>query len=75
MKRMKNWLFIKERESQKWLLWGELPKERIKEGRKVRYVQRRWIYPKPENVSPFIECHKIIDAESEEEAWQKLSLT
>lgn len=71
---MESFLFIKERESQKWFLWGELPRERYKEGRKIRYVLRNWIFPKPEAVSPFIETHKIIKAETKEEAWQNLNL-
>jgi len=71
---MESYLFVKERESQKWYLWGELSHIRFKDGRKVRYILRNSIFPKPENVSPFIEAHKIIKAESKEEAWQNLNL-
>jgi hypothetical protein len=71
---MESYLFIKERESQKWYLWGELPRDRFKDGRKIRCILRKWIFPKPESVSPFIEAHKIIQAESKEEAWQNLNL-
>jgi len=72
---MESYLFIKERETQQWLLWRELRRESYKDGRKIRYYLRTSIYPKPEAVSPFIEAHKIIKAESEEEAWQNLNLT
>ena len=71
---MESYLFIKERESQKWCLWGVLSREHYKDGRKICYYLRKWIFPKPESVSPFIESHKIIQAESEEEAWQNLNL-
>jgi len=71
---MESYLFIKERESQKWYLWGELSRDRYKDGRKIRYLLRKWIYPKPEVVSPFIESHKIVQAETKEEAWQNLNL-
>jgi len=70
---MESYLFIKERESQHWCLWGELSRDRFKDGRKVRSILRKWIYPKPESVSPFIEAHKIIQAETKEEAWQNLN--
>jgi len=71
---MESYLFIKERESQEWILHSELRRESFKDGRKTRYILKTSIYPKPEAVSPFIEAHKIIKAESEEEAWQKLNL-
>lgn len=74
MNLLDSYLFIKERESQKWYLCGELPRERYKDGRKIHYYLKKWIFPEPENVSPFIETHKIIQAESKEEAWQNLSL-
>ena len=72
---MESYLFIKERESQKWYLWGELRRESFKDGRKTRYYLKTSIYPNPEAISPFIETHKIIKAESKEEAWQNLNLT
>lgn len=70
---MESYLFIKERESQRWYLSCELPRGRFKDGRKIRFILRKWILPKPEAVSPFIEAHKIIQAESEAEAWQNLN--
>lgn len=71
---MESYLFLKERESQNWFFSHILPRDRFKDGRKVKYLVQTYIYPKPENVSPFIEAHKIIKAESEEEAWQNLNL-
>jgi len=63
---------IKERESQRWTIagmteWGE---ETDYSGRraKKRRVQKSWVIPKPENVSPFIEQHKIVEANTIEEA-------
>jgi hypothetical protein len=68
------WLIVKERESQQWYVLGptkwetELYYPPGKSRMKKRAVQRSWVYPKPEHVSPFIEAHKVIDAHTEEEA-------
>jgi len=70
---MNSYLFIKERESRAWILHGIIPMEHYKEGRKIRYYNKTSIYPKPEDISPFIEEHKIIESESEEESWQILN--
>jgi len=71
---MESYLFIRERESHDWYLWGKLPRDHYKDGRKHKLLLRKWIFPKPENISPFIESHQIIQSENKEEAWQKLSL-
>ena len=68
-------LFIQDRESEKWFYSGALPFENHKEyvsihsnRQKTVRIQRSWVYPKPENVSAFIKAHKIIEANTEEEA-------
>ena len=69
------YLFIQDRETEKWFYSGILPFESHKEyvsvhsnRRKAVRTQRTWVYPKPENVSAFIKAHKIIEANTEEEA-------
>jgi len=73
------YLFIQDRETEKWFSCGYVPFETVTEyvgcslrAKKVRR-QRNWIYPKPENVSAFVKAHKIIEAETEEQAWQTLN--
>uniref|UniRef100_A0A6M3IY45 Uncharacterized protein n=1 Tax=viral metagenome TaxID=1070528 RepID=A0A6M3IY45_9ZZZZ len=74
------YLFIQDRETEKWSSCGlvhfdtrtEFISIRSNRTKKVRY-QPNWIYPKPENVSAFVKAHKIIEAETEELAWQKLN--
>ena len=68
------YLFIQDRESERWFSCGLVSYETVTEyvgrsmrARKVR-KQRSWIYPKPENVSAFIKAHRIIEADTEEEA-------
>ena len=69
------YLFIQDRETEKWFSCGLAPFEtraefisvRSNRTKKVRY-QPNWIYPKPENKSAFIKAHKIIEANTEEEA-------
>lgn len=71
---MKKYLFIQDRETEKWLYVGLVPFETETHivGRSMRRkkfrVQRNWVSPKPENVSAFIKAHKIIEANTEEEA-------
>ena len=73
------YLFIQDRETEKWFYAGIVPFETETEyvGRSMRRkkvrVQRSWVYPKPENVSAFVKAHKIIEAGTEELAWQTLS--
>lgn len=68
------YLFIQDRESEMWFLCGLVPFETVTEyvGRSMRAKkirkQRSWVYPKPENVSAFVKAHKIIEANTEEEA-------
>ena len=65
---------VKERESQRWFIAGTTqwsaekyyPPGRVRQ--KVRNVQKSWVYPKPEHVSPFIERHEIVEAANIEEA-------
>ncbi len=71
---MSSYLFIKERESQEWILHSELRQEYYKTGKKIVHYDKKWIIPTPESVSPFIETHKIIIANTKEEAWQNLNL-
>ena len=73
------YLFIQDRETEKWVCVGIVPFEtrteyvgRSMRSKKVR-VQKSWVYPKPENISAFVKAHKIIEAETEELAWQTLS--
>jgi len=68
------YLFIQDRETEKWLYVGLVPSEirteyvgRSMRTKKVR-VQGSWVYPKPENISAFVKAHKIIEANNEEEA-------
>lgn len=75
------YVFVQDRESGKWYFTGhpewyntEIPNpKRYGHYIKVR-KQESWISPVPEKVSAFIKQHKIIEANTEEEAWQKLSL-
>ena len=71
-------IFVQDRESEKWFYKGETDSHVEKEWiagsnrkRSVRYYDG-YTHPKPENVSAFIKAHKIIKAETEEEAWQIL---
>ena len=73
-------VFIQDRESEKWFYKGitnsHVEKEWIggsNRKRSVRYYDS-YIHPKPERVSAFIKAHKIIKAETEEEAWLILNL-
>jgi len=69
------YLFVQDRESGFWFLTGLVPFSTRTEfisvcsnrTRKVRY-QPNYVYPKPENVSAFVKAHKIIEANTEEEA-------
>lgn len=69
------WVVVKERESQRWFVahttvWRMqeyFPKPWSKKTKK-RQIQVDWVIPRPENISPFIECHKIIEANTKEEA-------
>lgn len=64
---MPKYLVIKERESGKWVFDRELPYRKTTQynprtGRNKKvYVQDTHIYPKPENISCFIEAHRIIE--------------
>ena len=74
------YLFIQDRETERWINCGLVPfatrtefiSVRSNRTKKIRY-QPNWIYPKPENVSAFVKTHKIIEAETEELACQKLN--
>lgn len=68
-----SYLFIRERESQNWILHSRLPNKSFKIEKKKTSYAPNYIFPKPEHVSPFIETHKIIKANTEEEAWQNLN--
>ena len=69
------WIVIKERESQRWTVAGQT-EWRTEEyypqvwsrRMKKRRVQKGYVYPRPEHVSPFIEAHSVIDASTIEEA-------
>ena len=71
-------IFVQDRESEQWFYEGRTQSHTEKEwiggsNRKrsvIRYDGYTW--PKPERVSAFIKAHKIIQAETEEEAWQIL---
>ena len=65
---MHKWVAIKERESQQWIISGLTDGYYEGAGKKKRYVRKSWVFPKPEHVSPFIEKHKIIEANTKEEA-------
>ncbi len=65
---MMKWLVIKERESQQWVLVGPTKTYEEKVGRKVTYHYKSWVIPVPEHISPFVECHKIIQAKNREDA-------
>ncbi len=74
---MPNYVFIQDRESLEWSFF-KLTDFWIHEeysGRKKikKRIYYNSIHPKPENVSAFIKQHKIIEANSEEEAWQILN--
>jgi len=68
------YLFIQDRETEEWVSCGLVPSELVTEyvGRSMRTKkvrrQRSWVFPKPENVSAFVKAHKIIEANTEEEA-------
>ena len=68
-------IFVQDRESEEWSCVGptkhRMEKEYVGAGRRKKTVVRydSWTHPKPENVSAFIKAHKIIKAETEEEAW------
>jgi len=72
-------IFIQDRESNNWYFAGytewtyrtEYPTMRSR-GKKVRY-QKNYVYPIPEKVSAFVKAHKIIEANTKEEAWQILN--
>jgi len=74
------YLFIQDRETEKWFCCGLIPWDtrteyislRSNRTKKVRY-QPNWIHPKPEYKSAFVRAHKIIEAETEELAWQTLN--
>ena len=73
-------VFIKDRESEKWYYSGATKSYFTKEyptphSKKMKTVTRyeKYISPKPENVSSFIKEHTIIEADTKEEAWAKLS--
>jgi hypothetical protein len=71
---MSKWIAVKERESQQWFIAGQTEwyqEEYLPPGRRryqKRAVQKTWVFPKPEHVSPFIEAHKVVDAATKEEA-------
>ena len=73
------YLFIQDRESEMWFCKGYMPWETTHEyvgnsmRRKRVRKQKTWVYPKPEFKSAFVMAHKIIEAETEEIAWQTLS--
>lgn len=67
------WLAIKERESQVWKLKGPTESYVEKIGRKKERRYKSWVIPKPEHVSPFIETHIIIKADTQEEAECQIS--
>lgn len=75
------YLFIQDRETGKWFPCGYVPFQtrtefvsvRSNRTKKIRY-QSNWIHPKPEFKSSFVKAHKIIEAETEEQAWQTLNL-
>ena len=62
-------IIVKERESQKWFPVGLIGHFQIGgTKRNPKYAERRSVYPKPEDVSAFIESHKIIEAKNKEDA-------
>lgn len=68
---MKKYYAVRERESQQWFYCGPLGHENHGTAKRPKYKQKTYIYPYPEHVSPFIQEHVIIDANTEEEAkWQ-----
>lgn len=72
------WLVVKERESQLWQTVGqtkwqsslEYPRPFASRRKRVSR-QERWVIPHPEDVSPFIDAHKIIEAKTAQEAEEK----
>ena len=71
---MKKWIVVKERETQRWIVVGlteyysdtYYPNGFARRAKK-RQQQRSWVIPKPEHVSPFIEAHKVIEANTLED--------
>jgi len=69
------WVACKERESQRWFIAGqpewytqEYYKESWSRRASKRRVQKSYVIPRPEHVSPFVECHQIIEANTREDA-------
>jgi len=62
------WIAVKERESQQWKIVGPTAYYYEGKGRKKKIVHYSWVIPVPEHISPFIEAHKVIDANTKEEA-------
>ena len=74
------WLLVLERESQEWQVVGPAPWTQeeyyptlTSRRMKKRYVQYNFVIPKPEDVSPFVAGHTIIEAKTEEEACRSAS--
>ena len=76
---MTKWVAVFDRESARWHITGHVPwrpeHSYTASGRrrKKRYMQPNWVVPKPENVSCFISAHRIVEAETKEEACQLVS--
>jgi hypothetical protein len=68
-------IFVQDRESEKWFYTGTtgfyMDREYIGSSNRTKKVMRfnSFVSPIPEKVSAFIKAHKIIKAETKEEAW------
>ena len=73
---MDYFIFIQDREAEQWVCIGTTT-SRVNYGTpkrpKYETVKPSYVIPKPEAKSCFVKGHKIIKAETEEQAWQILS--
>lgn len=69
------WIVCKERESQRWFVAGQTDwyeetyyPNGFSGRAKKRRVQKGYVIPKPEHISPFIEASAVVEANTESEA-------
>lgn len=78
---MPNYVFAKDRESQRWVLMGRTPtytytdtvtgpRGGTRKVRRIGYLNRPSKVPEKE--SAFFDAHRVVEAENEEEAWSQI---